>query len=122
MDDEAQNLVGRYTHTHARTHARTHRSTRTQDNTDYRKFNFNQFKTEPGTENKAYLNRLWKRNVLRLQLNESREGFCRRGRGRSFHVDGPKTEKAWEPTAEGLVRAIWSLRISEAKRTVREGV
>ena len=26
-----------------------------------------------------------KRNVLRLHLNESREGFCGRGRGRSFH-------------------------------------
>ncbi len=46
------------------------------------------------------------RNVLgyilgfRLHFNESREGFCRRGRGRSFHVDGPKTEKAREPTVE----------------------
>ena len=36
-------------------------------------------------------------NVFRLHLNESREGFCRRGGGRSFHIDGPKTEKAWEP-------------------------
>ena len=26
-------------------------------------------------------------------MNESREGFCRRERGRSFHVDGPKTKK-----------------------------
>ena len=34
-----------------------------------------------------------KRNVFRLDWNESREGFCLRGRGRSFHVDGPKTEK-----------------------------
>ena len=34
-----------------------------------------------------------------LDLNESREGFCRRGRGRSVHVDGPETEKAPEPTA-----------------------
>ena len=42
---------------------------------------------------------------MRLKLNESREGFCRRGRGRSFHGDGPKTEKAWEPTVVGLVRA-----------------
>ena len=39
-----------------------------------------------------------KRNVCRLDLNESRNGFCRRGRGRSFHVDGPKTEKEREPT------------------------
>ena len=38
-----------------------------------------------------------KRNILRLHLNESREGFCRRGRGTPFHVDGPKTEKAREP-------------------------
>ena len=33
-------------------------------------------------------------------MNESREGFCRRGRGRSFHVDGPKSEKAREPAVE----------------------
>ena len=33
-------------------------------------------------------------------MNESREGFCRRGRGRSFRVDGPKTEKVREPTVE----------------------
>ena len=39
---------------------------------------------------------------MRLQLNESREGFCRGGRGRSFHVDGPKTEKAWEPTLSAV--------------------
>ena len=39
-----------------------------------------------------------KRNVFRLDLNESRNGFCRRGRGRSFQVDGPKTEKEREPT------------------------
>ena len=30
-------------------------------------------------------------NVFRLHLNDSREGFSQRGRGRSFHVDGPKT-------------------------------
>ena len=40
-----------------------------------------------------------KRNVFRLCLNESREGFRRR-KGWSFHVDGPKTEKAPEPTME----------------------
>ena len=44
-----------------------------------------------------------KRNGFRLHLNESREGFCRRGRGRSFHTDGLKTEKAWEPIGESLV-------------------
>ena len=63
-----------------------------------------------------------KRNVFRLDLNESREGFWRRGRGSSFHVDGPKTEKAREPTVESLVPKIWKLRESEAERRVREGV
>ena len=38
-----------------------------------------------------------------LHLNESREGFCRRGRGRSFHVDGPKTEKARAKSATCVV-------------------
>ena len=65
-----------------------------------------------------------KRNVFRLQLSESREGFCQRGRGRSFHVDGPKTEKAREPTVESLVRKIWilMLRMSEAEWRVQKGV
>ena len=56
-----------------------------------------------------------KRNVFRLDLN-----VCeRRGRGRSFHVDRPKTEKAREPT---VVRGTWRLRVSEAELRVREGV
>ena len=62
------------------------------------------------------------RNVFRLHLNVSREGFRRRGRGRSFHVDGPKTEKAQEPAVESLVRGIWRLRVPEAERRVREGM
>ena len=75
------------------------------------------------TEQKTWLvYNFGKRNVFRLDLNESREGFCRRKRGSSFHVDGPKTEKAREPTVEGLVRGIWRLRVSEAERRVREGV
>ena len=59
-----------------------------------------------------------KRHVFRLHLHESREGFCQRGRGRSFHVDGPKTEKAREPTVESLARGIWRLRVSEAEQRV----
>ena len=43
-----------------------------------------------------------KRNVFRLHLSESREGFFQRGRGRSFLVNKPKTEKAQEPTMERL--------------------
>ena len=65
---------------------------------------------------------LGKGNVFRLHLNESREGFCQRGRGRSFHVDGPKMEKAREPTAESLVQGIWRLRVSEEEQRVGEGV
>ena len=41
-----------------------------------------------------------------FDLNESREGYCRRGRGRSFYVEGPKAEKAREPTVESLVRGM----------------
>ena len=65
-----------------------------------------------------------KRNVLRLDFKESREGFCRRGRGRSFHVDGPKTEKAVEPTVKSKsgTRNLEVMRVSEAERRVREGV
>ena len=50
-----------------------------------------------------------KRNVFRLHLKESIESVVRRGRGRSLNVDGPKTEKAQEPTVESLVRGIWRL-------------
>ena len=39
---------------------------------------------------------------FRLHLNESREGFCRRGRGRSFDVDGPKTKKARNQQWRGI--------------------
>ena len=46
-------------------------------------------------------------------MNGSREGFCWRGRGRSFHVDGLKTEKARGPTVESLVQGIWRLRVYE---------
>ena len=46
------------------------------------------------------------KGVLRFDLNESRKGFCRRGRGRSFHVEGPMSEKAREPTVESPVRGI----------------
>ena len=62
-----------------------------------------------------------KRNVLRFELKESREGFCRKGRARSFHVEGPKTEKAQEPAVEILVRGIWRLRLLKAQRRVQKG-
>ena len=59
---------------------------------------------DSSTEQKTWrVYSFWKINVFRLHLNESREGFYRRGRGRSLHIDGPKTEKAREPTVESLV-------------------
>ena len=39
-----------------------------------------------------------------FEQGQAREGFCRRGRGRSFHVDGLKTEMVQEPTMESGVR------------------
>ena len=44
------------------------------------------------------------RNLFRLDLNESREGFYRTGRGRTFYIDGLKIEKAQEPTVESGAR------------------
>ena len=55
-----------------------------------------------------------------MDLREPREGFGQRRRGRSFHVEGPKTEKVREPTRESQVRGIWRLRVSEAERRIRE--
>ena len=54
-----------------------------------------------------------KRNVFRLDLNEPREGFCQRGRGKSFHVDGPKIEKV----QGSVVQGIWRLRVSEVEQS-----
>ena len=54
-------------------------------------------------------------------LKESREGFCRRGKGRSLHVDGPKPETVREPTVESLVRGyLEAERVSEAERVCKE--
>ena len=57
-----------------------------------------------------------------LKESRDRNPFCRRGSGRSIPVEGPKTEKAREPSAESLVRGIRTLRVSEVKRKTREGV
>ena len=60
-----------------------------------------------------------KRNGLRFHLYKSGKGFCRRGRGRSFPVDGLKTAKVQEPTVDSVVRGIWRLRVSEAGWSVK---
>ena len=61
-----------------------------------------------------------KGNVLRFDLKGVQKGFGQRGRGRSFHVEGPETEKVWEPAVDSLVQRICRLRISEAERRVHE--
>ena len=43
-------------------------------------------------------------HVLRLDLKDSREGVCQKGRWRSLHVEWPKTEKALQPTVESVIR------------------
>ena len=106
--------------------------TRTHKHSDYTKLNIHSLKRAANAREtwNGYRRReqkTWqvynfgKRNVFRLDLSESREGFCRRGRGRSFHVDGPKREKVREPAVKSPVRGIWRLRVSEPERRVREG-
>ena len=58
--------------------------------------------------------------MFERDLKECRESFCGRGKGKSFQAEGPKTEKAREPTVESLVQGIWRLRVSGAERRVRE--
>ena len=80
-------------------------------------------RTEQKTWQVYSFGRKKKKKVYGLHLSESRDGFCQRGRGRSFHIDyGPKTRKAREPTVKSVVRGIWRLRVSEAQRRVHEGV
>ena len=55
----------------------------------------------------------------RLHLNESREVLCGKGRGRSFYVDGLKTEMAQEPAVESLVQGFSRLRVLEAEITAQ---
>ena len=93
-------------HTHARTHAHTHIHTHAQLKKGGKQRL--EMDEDSSTEQKTlHVYNFGKSNVIRLNLNESRENFCRRGRGRSFHVDGPKTEKAQEPTVECHL-GLWS--------------
>ena len=112
-----QNLVCRDFQAH------THRSTHTHEHTDYTKLHLHNLKQAANRDLRQMKTAarngrhggsvvLGKRSVFRLHLHEAREGFCWRGRGKAFHADGPKTEKVWEPTAESLVRGIWTLSIS----------
>ena len=63
-----------------------------------------------------------KKKVLRFDLKDSREGFCPRGRGRSFRAEGPKTKKGAATISGKSGTRIWKLTVSEAEWRVREGV
>ena len=60
-----------------------------------------------------------KRKYLDVRFEGVQRGFLTERKGRSFHVERPKTEKAREPKVESLVRGIWRLRVSEAERRAK---
>ena len=95
--------------THAHTHTHTHKGNSTEKHSDTDNTNIRSPPKKMGMKWRREMDKdssmeqktwqvysLGKRNVFRLDLNESRKGFCQRGRGRSFHVDGPRTEKGQE--------------------------
>ena len=51
---------------------------------------------------------------MRFDVKEPIESLCRGGRGRSFHVVGPKT-KGVGTNSGGLIGGLWRLRVREAK-------
>ena len=53
---------------------------------------YNEDKQQLGRVKICQVDSFGKRNALRFDLKEFREGFFQRGRERSFHVEGAKTE------------------------------
>ena len=87
-----ETILNAYRRTRTHTHTHTHTGTRTHEHSDYTKLNLHSLKRAANRHLRwmttAARNRkhgrstvLGKINVFRLHLNESREGFCRRGRG-----------------------------------------
>ena len=80
----------------------------TNEHSDYTKLNFHSLeqaadrlemdKDSSMEQKTGRVYSLGKRYVFKLHFKDAREGFCWRGRGRSFHVDRPKTKKVREPT------------------------
>ena len=86
-------------------HAHTHTGTCTQEHTDYTKINLQNLKLAANSDLRWMKTAAWNGKdgwstvlgeflFVEVTLNESSDGFCGTGRGRSFHVDGPKTEKS----------------------------
>ena len=60
----------------------------------------------------------WKKKRFLVGFERVQRGFLSERRGRSFHVDGPKTEKAREPKVESGARNLEAVSIrSRAKST-----
>ena len=100
-----QNLVRqdhlKRTHSHRQPHTHmysVHKST-TLTQTDHKERPLCRRKNSSARGKAWWVCCFLKRNVLRLDLEESREGVCRKGKGRSFHLEGLKTEKAQDPTS-----------------------
>ena len=77
-----------------RTHSHMHPHILTIENLFYTQLKWTTNTDLRQSKTAAWTKKTWqvccvgKRDVLRLELKESREGICRRGRGRSFHVEG----------------------------------
>ena len=84
---------------HTHTHTPAHTSKLTIQNLIYAQLkpttntNFERRKIATRNEKTWLVYYFGKINVLRFDWKESREGFCRRGRGRSFRVEGPKKRR-----------------------------
>ena len=87
-----ETVLSARTHTHTHTH--THSGTCTHKHTDSTKLNLHktgskqrlEMNEDSSMEQKTWHVCIWGKELLRLHLNESREGWCQRRRGRSFHV------------------------------------
>ena len=83
-------------HLHIHAHIRTHEYAIDNCNPSKQIMNMGLRRKETAVKGKTWGGgaQLLKKKVFRLDLKESQECFLRRGRGRAFHVEGPKTEKA----------------------------
>ena len=112
-----------HTHTHTLTQAHAHTSILTTQNLIYaqlkgttnRDLRRGKRRQQRGTENMAGL-QFWEKKGFRLHFNESREGFCRRERGRSLHVDRQETENVHFFTGQHKPRAHFSGPIPFSKQ------
>ena len=98
-----------HTHTHTPTHTNTDRGTRAHEHSERDEYN----STERIT---WHVYSFGKRNVLMLHFIESREGFCRRGCGRSFRVEGTKTESIGTVSKATLVQFLKDRHIGSTER------